>query len=103
REPFCQMAANAPSPTRIERPAIASPPKKVAIAGFISRKPKRTMMTETSTVMTANTARLRDQVARPDTGSVWYAAENLRAIAQHSIMGPGAGSGVVPGASGPDL
>jgi hypothetical protein len=38
------------------------------------------MMMETSTVITANTARFRDQVARPDTGSVWYGAENLRAM-----------------------
>ena len=48
REPFCQIATKAASPTRIERPAQASAPKKVASAGFISRKPKRTMMIETS-------------------------------------------------------
>ena len=71
REPFCQIAANAPSPTRMDNPATASPPKNVAIAGLISRKPKRTMMTDTSTATTENTARLRDHVARADTGSVW--------------------------------
>ncbi len=69
REPFCQIAAKPASPTRIERPAMASAPKKVVSAGFISRKPKRTMMIETTTATTANTARLRDQVARLDTGS----------------------------------
>ena len=39
--------------------------------GLISRKSVWTMTTATSTVMTENTARLRDHVARPDTGSVW--------------------------------
>jgi hypothetical protein len=29
------------------------------------------MMTETTTTMTEKIARLRDQVARPDTGSDW--------------------------------
>src|SRR5690242_9191371 len=80
REPFCQIAAKAPRPTRMESPATASPPKNVAIAGLISRKPKRTMMTETTTAMTENTARLRDHVARADTGSVWYGAEILLAM-----------------------
>jgi len=69
REPFCQIAPAAARPTRIETPAQASAPKKVASAGFISRKPKRTMRIETSTATTENTARLRDQVARLDTGS----------------------------------
>ena len=48
---------------------MASAPKNVASAGLISRKPKRTMRTETTTATTANTARLRDQDAKPDTGS----------------------------------
>ena len=43
--------------------------KNVASAGFISRKPKRTMRIETSTAMTENTARLRAHEARLDTGS----------------------------------
>ena len=34
REPFCQIAANAARPTRIESPAQASAPKKVAKAEF---------------------------------------------------------------------
>lgn len=37
RLPFCQIAAKAPKPTRMESPAIASAPKNVARAGFISR------------------------------------------------------------------
>ena len=71
REPFCQIEAKAPSPTRIESAAMPSAPKNVASAGFISRKPKRTIRIETMTAITANTARLRDHVARLDTGSVW--------------------------------
>ena len=71
REPFCQIAAKAAKPTRIESAAQPSAPKKVASAGFISRKPKRTMRIETMTATTENIARLRDQVARPDTGSDW--------------------------------
>ena len=71
REPFCQIAAKAARPTRMERTASASAPKKVASAGFISRKPKRTMRIETTTAITAKMARLRDQVARLDTGSDW--------------------------------
>ena len=55
----------------MERPAQASAPKKVASAGFISRKPKRTMRIETSTATTENTARLRAHDARLDTGSDW--------------------------------
>ena len=43
REPFCQIATKAARPTRIESPAQPSAPKKVASAGFISRKPKRTI------------------------------------------------------------
>lgn len=70
REPFCQIAAKPASPNRMESPAIARPPKKVASAGFGSRKPKRTMRIDTSTATTANTARLRAQLARLDTGSV---------------------------------
>ncbi len=50
-------------------PAQPSAPKNVANAGFISRKPKRTMMIETTTATTENTARLRAQIARLDTGS----------------------------------
>ena len=69
RDPFCQIAANAASETRIERAAQPSAPKNVAIAGFISRKPKRTMRIETTTATTENTARLRAQLARLDTGS----------------------------------
>ena len=71
REPFCQIAANAARPTRIERPAQASAPKKVASAGFISRKPKRTMRIDTTTATSENSARLRAHVARLDTGSDW--------------------------------
>ena len=71
RDPFCQIAANAASPTRMERTARASAPKNVASAGFISRKPKRTIRIETITATTEKMARLRDQVARPDTGSDW--------------------------------
>ncbi len=47
REPFCQIAAKAARPTRIERPAQASAPKNVASAGLKSRNPNRTMTTET--------------------------------------------------------
>ncbi len=71
RDPFCQIAANAARPTRIDSTAQPSAPKKVASAGFISRKPKRTMRIETTTATTAKMARLRDQVARLDTGSDW--------------------------------
>ena len=71
RDPFCQIAANAARPTRMERPASASAPKNVASAGFISRKPKRTMMIETTTATMEKIARLRDHVARLDTGSDW--------------------------------
>jgi len=53
----------------MERAAQPSAPKNVAIAGFISRKPKRTMRIETTTATTENTARLRAQLARLDTGS----------------------------------
>ena len=69
RVPFCQIAAKAASPIRIDSAAQPSAPKKVASAGFISRKPKRTIRIETTTATTENTARLRAQVARPDTGS----------------------------------
>ena len=69
REPFCQIATKAASPTSIERPAQARAPKKVASAGFISRKPNRTIMIETNTATTENTARLRAHEARLDTGS----------------------------------
>ena len=61
REPFCQIAAKAAKPTKIESPAQPSAPKNVASAGFISRKPKRTIRIETSTATTENTARLRAQ------------------------------------------
>ena len=71
RDPFCQIAAKAARPTRMERTASASAPKNVASAGFISRKPKRTITIETITATTENIARLRDQVARLDTGSDW--------------------------------
>ncbi len=71
RDPFCQIAANAARPTRMERTAQASAPKNVASAGFISRKPKRTMRIETTTATMEKTARLRDHVARLDTGSDW--------------------------------
>src|SRR5215212_4801047 len=84
REPFCQIATKAASPTRMDSAAQASAPKKVASAGLISRKPKRTMMIETSTATTENTARLRAHEARLDTGSDLYGAENLRAIGQKS-------------------
>ena len=50
---------------------MPSAPKNVASAGFISRKPKRTIRIETITAISENTARLRDHVARLDTGSVW--------------------------------
>ena len=53
----------------MERPAQPSAPKNVASAGFISRKPKRTMMIETSTATTEKMARLRAHEARLDTGS----------------------------------
>ncbi len=59
------------SPTRIDRPAMPSAPKNVTSAGFISRKPKRTIRIETMTAITEKTARFRDHVARPDTGSDW--------------------------------
>ena len=52
-----------------KNPARPSAPKNVASAGFISRKPKRTMRIETITATTEKIARLRDQVARLDTGS----------------------------------
>ena len=71
REPFCQIAAKAAKPTRMESPAMVSAPKKVASAGFISRKSKRTMMIEPSTATSENTARLRAHEARLDTGSDW--------------------------------
>ena len=61
REPFCQIATKAAKPTRIESPAQASAPKNVASAGFISRKPKRTMKIETSTA----TTREHREIARP--------------------------------------
>src|SRR5580692_11846016 len=96
REPFCQIAAKAASPTRIDKPAQASAPKNVASAGFISRKPKRTIRIETTTATAENTARLRAHEARPDTGSVWWGAENLRAIA--SIL-----PGWWPGEKAPSL
>jgi hypothetical protein len=69
RDPFCQIETNAARPTRMERPAQPSVPKNVASAGFISRKPKRTMRIETTTATTENTARLRAHEARLDTGS----------------------------------
>ena len=69
REPFCQIATNAANPNRMETPAQASAPKKVASAGLISRKPNRTIKIETSTATTENTARLRAHDARLDTGS----------------------------------
>ena len=69
RDPFCQIATKAARPTRIERTAQPSAPKKVASAGCISRKPWRTMMIDTSTATTENTARLRAHEARLDTGS----------------------------------
>ena len=69
REPFCQIATKAAKPTGSTAPAQASAPKNVASAGFISRKPKRTMMIDTTTATTENTASLRAHVARLDTGS----------------------------------
>ncbi|MFK4620458.1 hypothetical protein ABIF50_003764 [Bradyrhizobium diazoefficiens] len=71
REPFCQIAAKPARPNRIESAAMARPPKKVASAGFGSRKPNRTTRIDTATATTANTARLRAQLARLDTGSDW--------------------------------
>ena len=71
REPFCQIAAKAARLSRIESPARPSAPKNVASAGFISRKPNRTMMIETTTATTENTERLRAHDARLDTGSDW--------------------------------
>jgi hypothetical protein len=55
----------------MEKPAQPSAPKKVASAGYISRKPKRTIRIETTTATTANTARLRAQVASLEKGSDW--------------------------------
>jgi len=69
REPFCQIAANAASDTRMERPAQASAPKNVASAGRISRKPKRTTMTETSAVTAEKTASRRAHDASAEIGS----------------------------------
>src|ERR1700722_7701217 len=86
RDPFCQIATKAPRPTTIERPAQASAPKKVASAGLISRKPKRTMMIETSTATAENTPRLRAHDARLDTFTDWKGAKNLRAILEVSYM-----------------
>src|SRR5438045_9366410 len=80
RDPFCQIAAKAARPTRVDSTAMPSAPKNVASAGFISRKPKRTIRIETRTATTENTARLRDHVARLDTGSDRKGAEKLRAI-----------------------
>src|ERR1700761_1038468 len=96
RVPFCQIAAKPASPIRIDMAARPSAPKKVAIAGFISRKPKRTIRMETTTAITENTARLRAQVARPDTGSDWYGAENLRAIVDKSAGWSGPDEGAWP-------
>ena len=70
RDPFCQIATKAARPTRIDRPAQASAPKNVASAGRTSRKPKRTMMIETTAATAANTASRRAQVASAETGSV---------------------------------
>jgi hypothetical protein len=70
REPFCQIAANAARPSRIDTPASASAPKNIAIAGRKSRKPKRITITETALANSENTARRRDHVARADTGSI---------------------------------
>src|SRR5215469_10625918 len=84
RVPFCQIAAKPASPIKMDRPARPSSPKKVAIAGFISRKPKRTIRIETRTATTENTARLRAHVASPEKGADWYGAENLRAILSYS-------------------
>ena len=53
----------------MESPAQASPPKNVASAGFISRKPKRTMRIETTTATTEKTG----EVARP-CGERWIRA-----------------------------
>src|ERR1700742_3044764 len=93
RVPFGQIAAKTARPIRIDMAARPSAPKNVAIAGFISRKPKRTIRMETTTAITENTARLRAQVARPDTGSDWYGAENLRAIVDKSAVLERAGRG----------
>src|ERR1700730_18623634 len=79
RDPFCQIATQEAKQNRIESTEQASAPKNVASAGFTSRKPKRTMRIETTTATTENTARLRAQEARLDTGSDWAGTENLRA------------------------
>ncbi len=67
----CAGSPPAPSPKGAAGVTAESAPKKVAIAGLISRKPKRTIRIDTSTAMTEKTARLRDHVASADTGSVW--------------------------------
>ena len=71
REPFCQIAAKAANATRIDNPAKASAPKKVAIAGWNSRKPKRTTRTETMVATSENTASRRAHAASAETGSDW--------------------------------
>jgi len=64
-----QIAAKPAKASRIDRPARPRAAKNVASAGLISRKPKRTMTTETSTATSENTASRRAQAASGDTGS----------------------------------
>ena len=69
RDPFCQMAANAAKHRRMEMPARASAPKKVASAGRKSRKPKRTTSTDTKVATREKIAIRRAQEARAEIGS----------------------------------
>ena len=77
-EPLRQMAMKLASASRIAAAANASAAPKVAMAGPISRRPERTMMTDSAATARANQASRADQIAKGDIGSSTKGRRNMR-------------------------
>ncbi len=69
REPFCQIAAKAARPTRMERNSEGQRAEEGGQRRLHLQEAKRTIRIDTTTATTAKMARFRDHVARRDTGS----------------------------------
>ncbi len=69
--PSIQITTSAASASRSAMPAIASAPANVAMAGLISSRPERTMITARNEATKAKTAVRRAQMASRDVGSSW--------------------------------
>ena len=69
RIPSVQITANAPSASSSAKIEGASATTKVMMAGRTSSNSDRTMMTETMTAQSENSAMRRAQMARRDIGS----------------------------------